>query len=78
MAAAHVDAVSLPFIGRVSMDSISLDISALPAGRLKPGDHVQMIGPSQTLDEVAGFTGTIGYEVLTSLGHRFHRHYLGR
>jgi alanine racemase len=78
VAAAHVDAISLPFIGRVSMDSIILDISALPAGRLKAGDYVQMIGPSQTLDEVAGFTGTIGYEVLTSLGHRFHRHYLGR
>lgn len=76
-AAAHFGAVRLPFIGRVSMDSIILDISALPAGTLKPGDMVQMIGPSQTLDEVAGFTGTIGYEVLTSLGHRFHRTYLG-
>ncbi|MHA6642857.1 alanine racemase [Mesorhizobium sp. A623] len=77
MAAAHLDAISLPFIGRVSMDSIILDISALPEGRLKAGDYVQMIGPSQTLDEVAGFSGTIGYEVLTSLGHRFHRRYLG-
>lgn len=77
VAAAHVDAVSLPFIGRVSMDSIILDISALPTGQLKAGDYVQMIGPSQTLDEVAGFAGTIGYEVLTSLGHRFHRRYLG-
>jgi alanine racemase len=76
MAAAHLDEVSLPFIGRVSMDSIILDISALPEGRLKAGDTVQMIGPSQTLDEVAGFSGTIGYEVLTSLGHRFHRRYL--
>jgi alanine racemase len=78
MAAAHFDDVRLPFIGRVSMDSIILDISALPAGRLKAGDYVQMIGPSQTLDDVAGLTETIGYEILTSLGHRFHRHYLGR
>lgn len=77
MAAAHFDGVSLPFIGRVSMDSIILDISALPAGRLKAGDYVQMIGPSQTLDEVAGLTETIGYEILTSLGHRFHRRYVG-
>ena len=77
MAAAHFDEVSLPFIGRVSMDSIILDISALPAGRLKAGDYVQMIGPSQTLDEVAGLTETIGYEILTSLGHRFHRRYVG-
>jgi len=78
MAAAHVGSVSLPFIGRVSMDSIILDISALPAGSLKAGDMVQMIGPSQTLDEVAGFADTIGYEILTSLGRRFHRHYLDR
>ena len=78
MAAAHVGSVSLPFIGRVSMDSIILDISALPAGSLKAGDAVQMIGPSQTLDEVAGLADTIGYEILTSLGHRFHRHYLDR
>jgi alanine racemase len=77
MAAAHFDGVCLPFIGRVSMDSIILDISALPNGQLKPGDFVQMIGPSQTLDEVAGLTETIGYEILTSLGQRFHRHYVG-
>lgn len=77
MAAAHFEGVSLPFIGRVSMDSIILDISALPAGRLKAGDFVQMIGPAQTLDQVAGLTETIGYEILTSLGHRFHRQYIG-
>jgi alanine racemase len=76
-ASAYVDGIRLPFIGRVSMDSIILDISDLPEGRLRAGDMVEMIGPSQTLDEVAGFSGTIAYEVLTSLGHRFHRHYLG-
>ncbi|MBN9251363.1 MAG: alanine racemase [Mesorhizobium sp.] len=76
-ASAYFDGVRLPFIGRVSMDSIILDISDLPEGRLRPGDMVEMIGPSQTLDEVAGFSGTIAYEVLTSLGHRFHRRYIG-
>ena len=76
-ASAHFEGVRLPFIGRVSMDSIILDISALPASRLKPGDFVQLIGSSQTLDEVAGLSETIGYEILTSLGDRFHRRYLG-
>jgi alanine racemase len=76
-ASAYFDGVRLPFIGRVSMDSIILDISDLPEGRLRPGDMVEMIGPSQMLDEVAGFSGTIAYEVLTSLGHRFHRRYIG-
>lgn len=74
---AHFGAVRLPFIGRVSMDSIVLDISDLAAGSLKPGDMVEMIGPSQTLDEVAGYSGTIAYEVLTSLGKRFLRRYIG-
>lgn len=74
---AHFGDVRLPFIGRVSMDSIILDISDLPDGTLKAGDMVEMIGPWQTLDEVARYSGTIAYEVLTSLGHRFHRRYLG-
>ncbi|ESX76724.1 MULTISPECIES: alanine racemase [unclassified Mesorhizobium] len=75
--AAWFENVRLPFIGRVSMDSIILDISALPPGKLKAGDLVELIGPSsQTVDQVAGQAGTIGYEVLTSLGHRFHRRYV--
>ena len=43
----------------------------------KEADLVEVIGPSQTVDDVAMLTGTIGYEVLTSLGCRFHRRYLG-
>lgn len=74
---AHFGEVRLPFVGRVSMDSIVLDVSDLPAGSLKAGDMVEMIGPSQTLDEVAGYSGTIAYEVLTSLGRRFQRRYVG-
>jgi alanine racemase len=76
-AAAFVDGVRLPFVGRVSMDSIILDVSALPEGRLSEGDLVELIGPSQDVDAVAALAGTIGYEVLTSLGHRFHRRYIG-
>ena len=75
--AAWFEGVRLPFIGRVSMDSIILDISALPAGRLGEGDLVELIGPSQSVDDAAGHAGTIGYEILTSLGARFHRRYTG-
>ncbi|WP_442581598.1 alanine racemase [Mesorhizobium sp. ASY16-5R] len=67
----------LPFVGRVSMDSIILDISALPPGSLAPGTLVELIGPHQSVDEVAAQAGTIGYEVLTSFGSRFHRVYVG-
>ncbi|NGN42136.1 alanine racemase [Mesorhizobium sp. CGMCC 1.15528] len=76
-AGAFFNGVRLPFVGRVSMDSIIIDISALPEGALKAGDLVEMIGSHQTVDDVAGHAGTIGYEVLTGLGHRFHRIYEG-
>lgn len=75
--AAWFEGVRLPFVGRVSMDSIILDISALGAGMLNEGDLVELIGPSQSVDAAAGHAGTIGYEILTSLGPRFHRRYLG-
>ena len=75
--AAFLDGVRLPFIGRVSMDSIILDISALEPGRLHAGDLVEVIGPHQTVDDVAALAGTIGYEILTGLGRRFHRRYVG-
>ncbi|TPL93413.1 alanine racemase [Mesorhizobium sp. B2-3-12] len=75
--AAWFEGVRLPFLGRVSMDSIILDISALPPGKLGEGDLVELLGPSQSVDDAAGHAGTIGYEILASLGTRFHRHYLG-
>ena len=67
----------LPFIGRVSMDSIVLNISALGQNELKPGELVEFIGSDQTVDDIAALSGTIGYEILTGLGRRFHRRYEG-
>ncbi|MIL09522.1 alanine racemase, partial [Salmonella enterica subsp. enterica] len=75
-AAGWFEGQRLPFAGRVSMDSIILDVSALPEGRLKAGDLVEMIGPDQSVDDVANYAGTIGYEILTGLGDRFHRRYI--
>lgn len=72
--AVYFKGVRLPFIGRVSMDSIIIDIDALPEGALKPGDFVELIGPHQSLDDVAAAAGTIAYEILTQLGPRYHRH----
>jgi alanine racemase len=72
-AAACFDAARLPLIGRVSMDLITFDATDVPA--LVPGDQVELIGPSIPPDEVAQWTGSNGYEVLTSLGHRAERRY---
>jgi len=74
---AWFDGVRLPITGRVSMDSIILDISALPEGMLTIGDYVELIGPHQSLDDLAADAGTIAYEILTALGRRYHRHYSG-
>ena len=63
----------LPVIGRVSMDMITVDVSALE----EVPESLQLIGPDQGVDTVAGFAGTIGYEILTSLGARYTRTYLG-
>lgn len=68
--------VALPIMGRVSMDSIVLDASSVPAGELHEESFVELIGPHRDVDAVAADAGTIGYEVLTSLGRRYHRRYL--
>ncbi len=73
--AAWFDGIRLPIAGRVSMDSITLDVSALTPGALAAGDWVELIGPHQSLDALARDAGTISYEILTSLGHRYHRIY---
>ena len=67
----------LPVIGRVSMDSLILDATDLPPDTLRPGMLVDVIGPNRSVDAVAASAGTIGYEILTGLGHRFHRLYSG-
>ncbi len=74
---AYMDGVRLPIAGRVSMDSVGIDVTALPEGRLKVGDMVELLGPDQGVDHLAAAAGTIGYEILTSLGRRFHRAYIG-
>jgi alanine racemase len=62
-----------PFVGRVSMDLIVIDVS--DAADAQRGDMVELIGPTITIDELAARAGTIGYEILTNLGRRFYRRY---
>ena len=59
------------------MDLITFDISNVPSGALKQGDDVELIGNHQTIDDLADEAGTIGYEILTSLGQRYERRYIG-
>jgi alanine racemase len=73
--AVYFDGLRLPIVGRVSMDSIIVDATALPAGRLTLGARVEVIGPNQSLDALAADAGTISYEILTGLGRRYFRNY---
>ncbi len=63
----------LPIVGRVSMDSLTVDIGALAEDDLAEGDFVELLGPSQSLADVARDAGTIAYEILTRLGARHAR-----
>ncbi len=70
--------VSVPIVGRVSMDLITLDVTDAPLDAAQTGMEVDLIGGGgDTVDDVAARAGTIGYEILTSLGQRYHRRYLG-
>jgi alanine racemase len=70
---AFFDGTPLPLVGRVSMDLTTFDATEAPG--VVPGSWLELIGPAQTVDDVAAAAGTNGYEVLTSLGRRFHRVY---
>ena len=66
-----------PIAGRVSMDLIAVDVTDLDKSAVRRGHMVTLIGEGITVDELAHRFGTIGYEVLTSLGRRFARIYKG-
>ncbi len=66
----------VPVVGRVSMDLLTLDVSAAPPEQAQPGALVELIGPNVLLDDVARAAGTINYEILTGLGRRWERRYV--
>ncbi|MGH8852825.1 MAG: alanine racemase [Telluria sp.] len=73
---AYIDGARVPVVGRVSMDSMGLDVTGMAPERVAPGMEVELMGAHQTVDQVDDIAGTIGYEVLTRLGSRFSRRYL--
>ena len=71
-ASLYAGGVACPIVGRVSMDLITADVSALS----QVPDALDLICDEQPIDVVADFAGTIGYEILTSLGNRYPRTWL--
>lgn len=59
-------------VGRISMDLIGVDVGAVK----DIPDSVELMGRHQSIDTLADAAGTIGYEILTSLGLRYARSYI--
>jgi alanine racemase len=74
---ASISGHRVPVVGRVSMDTIMLDVTRVPDDLLQVGIMVDLIGPGISLEEVAELAGTINYEILTRLSQRARRKYLG-
>ncbi|MEM6534252.1 MAG: alanine racemase [Pseudomonadota bacterium] len=71
---ATLDGIRCPIVGRVSMDLMTIDVSA--ASHLaRPGVFAQILGPDAPLEEQAALAGTIGYELTTGLTPRVKRIY---
>ena len=66
-----------PVAGRISMDLMAVDVTDVPPNAARRGHMVTLLGEGITVDELAHHFGTIGYEVLTSLGSRYARVYKG-
>ncbi len=67
----------VPHVGRVTMDLSLFDVTELPEKAVRAGDYIELFGRNVAIDDVARAGGTIGYELLTSLGRRYCRNYIG-
>jgi alanine racemase len=65
----------VPLLGRVSMDLVTFDVSAIDPALARPGTMIELLGEHYRVDDAAADAGTIGYEILTALGPRYHRIY---
>lgn len=73
---AAFEGIALPLVGNVSMDTITLDVTDVPEARLAEGGLIDLADPLNGVDAIAARAGTIGYEILTSLGNRYARSYI--
>lgn len=73
----YLDGVKVPVVGRITMDLTMFDVTGLP-GTVHVGDWIELFGPNLPVDDAARGAGTISYELLTSLGARLVRRYVGQ
>ena len=68
-----IGGVPCPLVGRISMDLVIADVTDVPEDKAGPGAWARLFGPDAPLDAFAEASGTIGYQVLTTLGARYAR-----
>jgi alanine racemase len=71
----YIGEYRLPLLGRVTMDMVCFDASAVPESALESARSVTLMDARQTVDDLASMYSTIGYEVLTAIGARIRREY---
>jgi alanine racemase len=67
---------SAPIVGRISMDFVVVDVTEVPENFVYVGGWATVFNSYETLINLAQQAGTSHYELLTSLGSRYYRHYL--
>lgn len=73
-----IGGVSVPVVGRISMDLLTVDVTEVATDAAHPGAWVDLIGgDAMSLEDAAAAAATIPYEILTSMGARYHRQYVG-
>ena len=77
IATAQIDGHTVPIIGRISMDSMALDVTDIAETKIRSATTARLLGPHYDTSMMARDAGTIGYEILTGLGRRPARRYLG-
>ena len=76
-AQAMLAGVRCRIVGRVSMDLSVIDVTEAPPDAATPGAMIEVLNHDITIDDLASFVGNSGYTVLTGLGARYHRVYVG-
>jgi alanine racemase len=67
---------TVPVAGRITMDLTIFDVTDLPDNLIRAGDYIELFGKNIPVDDAARAAGTIGYEMLTSVGLRHERKYV--
>lgn len=73
----YISGITVPVIGRVSMDLVTLDVSKVPDHVLASMPEVEVYGQHSDINLLSELAGTIPYELLTRLGNRYKKHYQG-